>query len=85
MSATWTNYYLNNAVYLIEEFLEGTTNPPYGGVIDYGDRAEHCWNGDHMRSNALCRLRYNQMFIVKAVERMEKSAPEGADLTSWRY
>ncbi len=79
------NYYLNNAVYLTEEFLESTTNPYYGGVIDYGDRAEHCWNGDQTRPNALSRLRYNQMFIPMAVERMEKSAPEGADLTSWRY
>jgi len=79
------NYYLNNAVYLIEDFLEGTTDPPYGGVVDYGDRAEHCWNGDQTRSNALSRLRYNQMFIPIAVARMEKSAPDGADLTSWRY
>ena len=79
------NYYLNNAVYLIEDFLEGTTDPPCEGVVDYGDRAEHCWNGDHTRSNALSRLRYNQMFIPIAVERMEKTAPEGADLTSWRY
>ena len=79
------NYYLNNAVYLIEDFLEGTTAPPYGGLVDYGDRAEHCWNGDHTRANALSRLRYNQMFIPLAVERMEKTAPEGADLTSWRY
>ncbi len=79
------NYYLNNAVYLTEEFLESTTNPYYGGEVDYGDRAEHCWNGDQTRPNALSRLRYNQMFIPKAVERMEKSAPAGADLTSWRY
>jgi hypothetical protein len=79
------NYYLNNAVYLTEAFLESTTNPYYGGEVDYGDRAEHCWNGDQTRSNALSRLRYNQMFIPKAVERMEKSAPAGADLRSWRY
>ncbi|GMR23165.1 MAG: alpha/beta hydrolase-fold protein [Acidobacteriota bacterium] len=79
------NYYLNNAVYLTEEFLESTTNPYYGGDVDYGDRAEHCWNGDPTRPNALSRLRYNQMFIPMAVERMDKSAPEGADLTSWRY
>ena len=79
------NYYLNNAVYLTEEFLESTTDPYYGGDIDYGDRAEHCWNGDQTRPNALSRLRYNQMFIPMAVERMETSAPEGADLTSWRY
>ena len=79
------NYYLNNAVYLMEEFLESTTEPYYKGEVDYGDRAEHCWNGDHTRPNATSRLRYNQMFIARAVERMEESAPAGADLTSWRY
>ncbi len=79
------NYYLNNAVYLMEDFLEETTSPHYGGEVDYGDRAEHCWNGDQTRPNALSRLRYNQMFIPKAVERMEKTAPSGADLKSWRY
>ena len=79
------NYYLNNAVYLVEEFLEKTTDPPYAGEVDYGDRAEHCWNGDHSRPNAISRLRYVQMFAPKMIERMEKSAPAGADLTSWRY
>ncbi len=79
------NYYLNNAVYAAEEFLKSTTNPPYGGEVDYGDRAEHCWNGDHTRPNALSRLRYHQMFAPKIVERILKSAPPGADLTSWRY
>jgi len=79
------NYYLNNAVYLVEEFLESTKDPYYSGEVDYGDRAEHCWNGDHTLPNALSRLRYHQMFIPKFVDRMLKSAPRGADLTSWQY
>lgn len=79
------NYYLNNAVYLIEEFLESTTDPYYSGEVDYGDRAEHCWNGDHTQPNAISRLRYHQMFIPRFVDRMMKTAPAGADLTSWRY
>ena len=79
------NYYLNNAVYLTEEFLESTTNPYYDGVVDYGDRAEHCWNGDHTRSNALSRLRYIQMYIPRILERVREGAPRGADVTSWRY
>jgi Putative esterase len=79
------NYYLNNAVYLVEEFLESTKSPYYAGEVDYGDRAEHCWNGDHTRANAYSRLRYHQMFIPKAVERMLKTAPAGADVKSWRY
>jgi hypothetical protein len=79
------NYYLNNAVYLIEDFLESTTDPYYSGEVDYGDRAEHCWNGDHTQPNAISRLRYHQMFIPRFVDRMLKTAPAGADLTSWRY
>ena len=79
------NYYLNNAVYLMEKFLESTTDPYYGGEVDYGDRAEHCWNGDHENPNAISRLRYNTFYLPRILKRMEKSAPEGADLTSWRY
>lgn len=79
------NYYLNNAVYLTEEFLENTTNPYFGGDVDYGDRAEHCWNGDHENGNGISRLNYNFMYVDKIMERIKGSAPEGADLTSWRY
>ena len=82
---TYTTYYLNNAVYLVEDFLKDTRNPYYDGEVDYGDRAEHCWNGDHTRPNATSRLRYHQMYVDKILKRMEGSAPKGADLTSWRY
>ena len=79
------NYYLNNAVYLAEEFLESTTNPHYGGEVKYGDRAEHCWNGDPTRPNAISRLRYAQMFIPRIPERVRRNSPTGADTVSWRY
>jgi len=79
------NYFLNNAVYLVEDFLKATKNPHYAGEVDYEPRAEHCWNGDHTRPNAISRLRYHQFYAPKIVARIEKSAPKGADLTSWRY
>ena len=79
------NYYLNNAVYLVEEFLKGTNDPPYDGEVDYEPRAEHCWNGDHTRPNAISRLRYHQMFAPRIVQRLLASAPTGGDVTSWRY
>ena len=78
------NYYLNNAVYEVEKFLR-TADPPADAVVDYGDRDEHCWNGDHTRANAYSRLRYPQMVLPWAVERMLTTAPPGADLRSWRY
>jgi hypothetical protein len=79
------NYYLNNAVYLMEDFLESTTDPYYDGEVDYGDRAEHCWNGDHENPNYISRLRYNSMYVPKIMKRIFESAPKDADLTSWRY
>jgi hypothetical protein len=79
------NFHLNNAVYLLEEFLENTEKPYYAGQVEYGDRFEHCWNGDHENPNYLSRLRYNSMYVPKILERIAASAPAGADLTSWRY
>ncbi len=79
------NYYLNNAVYLVEDFLEDTTDPPYEGEVDYGDGDEHCWNGDQSRPNALSRLRYHQMFIPRIMDQIRKNGPADADTLSWRY
>ena len=78
------NYYLNNAVYAVEEFLK-SADPPADALVDYGDRAEHCWNGDHERENAYSRLRYPQMVLPWVVERILDTAPPGADVDSWRY
>ncbi|RRA50180.1 hypothetical protein D1Y84_13340 [Acidipila sp. EB88] len=82
-------YFLNNAVYLMEDFLKETGTPGHGvaynGDVRYGPRAEHCWNGDPDKPNWYSRLHYNQMYLPKIVERIEKTAPAGADLTSWRY
>ena len=78
-------YFLNDAVYRMEDFLNATKNPPYGGEVTYGERAEHCWNGDPKLPNALSRLHYNTLYLPKILDRIQKTAPKGADLTSWRY
>eukprot|EP01045_Picozoa_sp_COSAG04_P035667 COSAG04_NODE_8335_length_988_cov_1.514061_2_plen_308_part_00 len=44
--------------------------------VDYGDRAEHCWNGDHDNGNGISRLRYNTMYL----ERCALPALSGAGL-----
>jgi Putative esterase len=81
---TMDNYYLNNAVYKMEEFLK-RADPPADAVVEYGDRAEHCWNGDPDNPNGISRLRYNTLYLPKILKRIEASAPPGADLKSWRY
>ncbi len=77
------NYYLNNAVVLTEEFLESTKNPYYEGEVDYGNLAEHCWNGDHENPNHISRLRYNTMYLPKIKERLRKTAPKNHNLINW--
>jgi hypothetical protein len=79
------NYYLNNAVYNAEDMLKQLKNPSCNCEVDYGDRAEHCWNGDHKNPNYISRLRYHSMFITKWVEEVKSRAPKDADLNSWKY
>ena len=77
------NYYLNNAVVLTEEFLESTTDPYYNGEVDYGDMAEHCWNGDQENPNYISRLRYNTMYLEKIQKRLKSTAPRNHRLKNW--
>ena len=81
-------YFLNDAVYLMEDFLKTTGTPghgvPYDGEVKYGPRAEHCWNGDPSLPNAYSRLHYNTMYLPQIMDRIAKTAPAGADM-SWKY
>ncbi len=77
-------YMLNDAVYLMEDFLN-SAQPPAEAEVKYGPRAEHCWNGDPTLPNAYSRLHYETMYLPMILKRMEETAPAGADLKSWRY
>ncbi len=78
-------YCRNDAVYRLQEFLDRSQSPHSDAEVKYGDRAEHCWNGDPALPNYLSRLHYETMYLPMIVDRIEKSAPAGADLKSWRY
>jgi hypothetical protein len=81
---TGDNYYLTDSVYFAQERLEAL-QPGYGGTVAYGERAEHCWNGDSKLANAYSRLHYNYQYLPIILERIAVSAPPGSDLVSWRY
>jgi len=67
------SYFLNMGVHKLDEFLKKTTNPKHTGEIVFQPMAPHCW-GPSL-----------QELIPKMTTHMEKSAPSGADLRSWRY
>jgi len=81
---TGDNYYLTDSVYFAQERLE-SLRPAYGGSVAYGDRAEHCWNGDAKLANAYSRLHYNFQYLPIILKRIAAAAPAGSDLSSWRY
>jgi hypothetical protein len=78
------NYYLTDSVYFAQERLE-SLEPKYEGSVAYGDRAEHCWNGDPKVSNAYSRLHYDYQYLPLILQRINATAPKGADLKSWHY
>ncbi len=67
------DFYLPNAVYLLEEFLESTTDPYYGGEVVHGRPMKgHGWQP--MTTAELIRM---------MAEHIAANAPAGAD-ASWR-
>jgi enterochelin esterase-like enzyme len=66
-------YYLDDAAHLLQEFLTKTVDPPYGGEVVFQPGAPHCWGP---RGGEL---------MSKMAAHVVKTAPPGADVTSWMY
>ena len=66
-------FYLNNAVVLLENFLENTKDPYYDGVVEYGNGKPHCWGPSGAELYPLLR------------GHIMKNAPAGEDISAWNY
>jgi hypothetical protein len=83
-------YYLNDAVYSLEQFLaDPATSPPSDATFDYGQHNgrgyEHCYSGNHGTPNSLGRLTINARVLPQMAARMVATAPVGADLRWHEY
>jgi len=74
-------YFLEEATRLMEELLEGTTDPYYGGSFHWGERAPHCFSGYPEFPG---QTSYERVLPLMR-NRILATAPEGADTGSWRY
>lgn len=77
-------FFLELAVRRIEQRLK-KLSPPADLPISYGYGHGHCWSGEAGRMNFESRLTYHARFIPQLVGHFIKTAPAGADTTSWRY
>ncbi|MDP2528669.1 MAG: hypothetical protein Q8W51_02950 [Candidatus Palauibacterales bacterium] len=84
-AGTMDSWHLNNAVYLMQDFLDTTKDPYYAGSIEYGDRYEHCWTGDSQHSLRVGSMTVDRRFLPVMARHIISTAPAGADTVSWRY
>jgi hypothetical protein len=71
------NFYLNEAVYELEAFLENTKDPNYAGSFHYGrPRKGHGWTPYGRGTGELMR---------EMAEHITKNAPEGENTRLWKY
>jgi len=82
---TRDTYYLELAVKLLEQSLEATKNPYYAGSFDYGPDQPHCYTGEPTLPADIGSLTSTQRVMTQAAAWMMRTAPKGADVTSWRY
>ncbi len=79
-------YFLNNAVHMLQKTLEETRNPHSDATFQYGPVEPHCYTGGPseytMQENSAT---WAQRVLPLMTSHMLKTAPQGADTTSWRY
>lgn len=81
---TMDTFYLNNAVSLLQDFLQKTNYPYYAGDFEYGEKQPHCYTGGPIDPPGIGGLTWDQRIFPKEAEWMQKTAPKGADM-SWIY
>jgi hypothetical protein len=79
-------YFLNNAVHMLQTQLEATRNPHSDATFQYGPGQPHCYTGGPseytMQQN---NANWVQRVLPLMAAHMLATAPEGADVKSWRY
>ncbi len=78
------SFYLNNAVRMVQEFMESPKNPYRAADFDFGPLQPHCYSGAPDLPPGPSSRSLLQRIMPKMAERIEKTAPAGADM-SWKY
>jgi hypothetical protein len=78
---TW---YLNNAVHLMQNFVDSPKNPFRIADFEYSPGKPHCYMGGGDISNLESYGTLYQRIMAPIAKRMTQTAPAGADM-SWKY
>jgi hypothetical protein len=79
-------FFLNNGVHLLQATTDATRNPHSDATFQYVPGAPHCATGGPLENNVQQNnSNWLQRVLPLMVDHMVKTAPAGADVTSWRY
>lgn len=92
-TGTMDTFYLDKAVYLLQEFLETAADPKPDVAIEYGLNQPHCWIGASPDSPKVElkpqvyvstgeEMSYEE-FVPIVAEYISKNAPEDENLSAW--
>jgi hypothetical protein len=85
MVGTADTFFLDHAVHLMQASMESSANPHYVPDFDYGVDQPHCYTGPSGSTTREGALTFTQRVLKSSEAWMLKTAPKGADTTSWRY
>jgi hypothetical protein len=85
MVGTADTFFLDHAVHLMQAAMESSANPHYVPDFDYGVDQPHCYTGPPGSTTREGALTFTQRVLKSSEAWMLKTAPPGADTTSWRY
>ena len=78
------SWYLNNAVHLMQNFLDSPRNPYRIADFEYSPGKPHCYMGGGDVSNLESGGTLYQRIMPQIARHMTATAPQGADMT-WKY
>jgi hypothetical protein len=75
------SFYLNEGVYLLQEFLDSAENPTANATFEYGWRKPHCWIGEspHRPGESMSYVEWVEI----AAKHMWDNMPANADRGWW--
>jgi hypothetical protein len=85
MVGTADTFFLDHAVHLMQAWMESSTHPHYVPDFDYGVDQPHCYTGPPGSTTREGALTFTERVLKSSEAWMLKTAPKGADTTSWHY
>jgi hypothetical protein len=78
------SWYLNNAVHMLQDFIDSPANKYRAATFEYGYRQPHCYTGGGNISNMESNATFYQRVMPQVAQHIRDTVRQGGDM-SWEY